>query len=392
MARKPAGPLAGVTVLDFTWAAVGPYATFLLSLLGARVIRIESPLPAHRQRVTSGFFQDLNLPKTTVLVDLKDERGLELALKLAEKADVVVDNYRPGVMERLGIGQEALRARNQSLVVVSTSTMGSTGPQAAFGGYAPIFSALGGLAELTGYPDGPPTEIRHPVDFSLGSFVAMTIVAALLRRAQIGKGAYLDISGREAVVQLIGDALIDYQLTGRVPERQGNEDVIMAPHGVYRCRGAESWVSVAVATDVEWRGLAAAIGRPELADDPAYGDAYRRWQRRAELDELLGAWTEGLTAGEAGAVLQAAGVPAAPCNSARDLFEDDHLAERGFATTVRVGGRDLVQVGAPWKLSGTPSSIPVGPGRAKARRDVFAGLLGLTAEYIDELRRDGVIG
>jgi benzylsuccinate CoA-transferase BbsF subunit len=386
------GPLGGITVLDFTWAAVGPYATFLLGLLGARVIRVESPLRRHLQRVTAGFYPDLNEAKTTVLLDVTVPRGLELALGLAEHADLAVDNYRAGVMQRLGLGEQALRARNHRLVVVSATAMGATGPEAVFGGYAPVFAALGGLAHLTGYEDEPPTELRHPVDFSLGALVATAAVAALLRRERTGAGAYVDLSCREGVTQLVGDSLIDFQLTGRVPGRSGNDDAIMAPHGVYPSRGEDAWVSVAVADDEEWQALARVIGRPDLADDPGFGDAYRRWQRRGELDEALAAWTAERPANESASLLQEAGIAAAPCHSARDLFEDGHLAGRGFATTARRRGREITRIGAPWKLSAGASESVRSPGAAQARRAVFGDLLGLSPQEIDTLRVDGVIG
>ncbi|HKP16945.1 MAG TPA: CoA transferase [Gaiellaceae bacterium] len=384
--------LQGITVLDFTWAAVGPYATFLLRALGADVIRIESPLRSHLRRVTAGFYADLNAPKTSVLLDVTTPRGVDLALRLAEHADVAVDNYRAGVMERLGLGEQALRARNPRLVVVSATAMGATGPEAAFGGYAPVFSALGGLAQLTGYPDAPPTELRHPVDFALGALVAAVTVAALLRRQATGRGTYVDLSCREGATQLVGESLIDFQLTGRAPERAGNDDAIMAPHGVYPARGDDEWVSVAVSSDEEWCALARAIGRPELADDPSLGDAFLRWQRRAELDDLLTAWTRERPAVEAATRLQEAGVAAAPSLSARGLFEDEHLAARRFASTRRRGGAETTTIGVPWRLSGMQAKVAAGPGPAKARQAVFGGLLGLSPAEIRALRKDGVIG
>jgi benzylsuccinate CoA-transferase BbsF subunit len=385
-------PLESVVVLDFTWAAVGPYATFLLALLGATVIRVESPRRSHLQRTTAGFYRDLSAPKTTILVDVTDPRGREVALGLAERADAAVDNYRAGVMDRLGLGPETLRARNPQLVVVSATAMGATGPEAVFGGYAPIFSALGGLAHLTGYPDEPPTELRHPVDFSLGALAALGATAALIRQRRTGEGAHVDMSCREGVTQLIGDTLLAFQLTGEVPDRTGSSDPIMAPHGAYRCRGDEAWVSVAVATDAEWAGLAGLVGRPELSADPRYADAYLRWEHRAELDALVAEWALSQTPAAAAAALQEAGVPAAPCTSARDLFDDEHLATRRFASTTRRAGATVTTIGAPWKLSSAPARLPRGRDGAAARAFVFEDLLGLEADDVKALRREGVVG
>jgi benzylsuccinate CoA-transferase BbsF subunit len=166
----------------------------------------------------------------------------------------------------------------------------------------------------------------------------------------------------------------------------------MAPHGVYRCRGKDAWVSLSVGTDGEWRSLARLIGRPELADDSAFGDAIRRWQRRRELDELVGAWAAERVPAEAAAALQDAGIAASASASARDLFEDEHLGARGFATVTRHRGTEVTQIGAPWRLSAASSTVLRGPAPATARKTVFGDLLGLSAGEIAALREEGVIG
>jgi benzylsuccinate CoA-transferase BbsF subunit len=385
-------PLEGVTVLDFTWAAVGPYATFLLALFGASVIRVESPNRRYLERTTAGFYHDLSEPKTTVLLDVTDPRGRALALRLAERADVAVDNYRAGVMARLGLGPDALRARNRGLVVVSATAMGATGPEAVFGGYAPVFAALGGLAHLTGYADEPPTELRHPVDFSVGVLVAAATIGALMRRGKTGLGTHVDVSCREAVTQLVGDALVAFQLTGEVPGRHGNEDAIMAPHGVYSCRGDDAWVSIAVASESEWAALVRVIGRPELVEDPRFADNYLRWVHRADLDDFVSEWSSSQTSTGAAALLQDAGVSADACASARDLFEDEHLATRRFATTSGRRGVSVTRIGAPWRLSSARAASPRGRRGAAARTHVFEELLGLVRGEVALLRREGVIG
>ena len=271
----PGRGLDGVRVLDFTWAAAGPYATCLLALLGADVVKVEStrrPDPARRGFLAdygginrSPNFNEINLNKRSFQVDLSQEDGLDLVHRLVDWADVVVDNFRPGVMARFGLGAAPLLERRPDLLVVSSSANGSTGPDALAAGLASIFGATGGLSEQTGYVDGPPTEIGESTDYRSANAMAVAILAGLLHRARTGQGQYIDLASREVVAASSPDALLAHQLGVDWDVRIGNAHRAMFPHDVYASADADGWVAVAVGDDDEWAALCAVLDRDDWA-------------------------------------------------------------------------------------------------------------------------------
>ena len=273
--RLPRGRgLEGVRILDFTWAAAGPYATCLLAMLGAEVVKVEStqrPDPARRGFLAdygginrSPNFNELNLDKRSFQVDLSEPAGRALAHRLAAWADVVVDNFRPGVMTRFGLDAETLLAQRPELIVVSSSANGATGPDAMAAGLASIFGATGGLSEQTGYADGPPTEIGESTDYRSGSALAVGVLAALLHRARTGEGQHVDLASREVVAASSPDALLAEQLGVPWAIRVGNHHRDLAPHDVYPAAGEDDWVAIAVGDESEWAGLCAVLGARRL--------------------------------------------------------------------------------------------------------------------------------
>ncbi|MEK7681544.1 MAG: CoA transferase, partial [Chloroflexota bacterium] len=235
------GALSGVRIADFTWLAAGPYGTQLLSFLGAEVIRFESRKRMDSYRRTSSapgvegrsralLFNDVNLNKMSLTVDLSTPEGLALALEVVRISDVVADNFSPGVMQRLGLGYERLRRIRPDIIVISSSACGSAGPEARVVGYAPTFSALAGWGHLMGFPDMPPAEIGRDTDLRVGSAGAFSILAALHYRESTGRGQFIDLSAREALTCSIGALLLESQLPGRSPMRQANRKPGMAPH------------------------------------------------------------------------------------------------------------------------------------------------------------------
>ena len=282
--RLPRGRgLEGVRVLDFTWAAAGPYATCLLALLGAEVVKVEStkrPDPARRGFLAdygginrSPNFNELNLGKRSFQVDLSEPAGRALAHRLAEWADVVVDNFRPGVMTRFGLDAETLLAQRPELIVASSSANGATGPDAMAAGLASIFGATGGLSEQTGYADGPPTEIGESTDYRSGSALAVAMLAALLHRARTGEGQHVDLASREVVAASSPDALLAEQLGVAVADpRSATRHREFAPHDVYPAAGEDDWVAIAVGDESEWAGLCARA-RPRRAGWTRYPTA-----------------------------------------------------------------------------------------------------------------------
>ena len=262
-------PLQGVRIADFTLHAAGPFCAHLLSLLGAECIKIETaerpdifrkPHPVYG-RMGAATFDQVASNKLSVQLNLKQPRGVELAKRLVAVSDIVAESFRPGVMERLGLSYEALKAVKPDIVMVSVSASGQTGPERGYAGYAPLFGAAGGLGTLTGYEDGPPTEIRHVMDHSTGLTAAMATLAAYLRKKRTGAGQHVDVAAREVACGFIGDALLQFAATGVAPRRTGNDAPQIAPHNVYPCAGEDAWVSIVVATDDEWRAFANAMGR-----------------------------------------------------------------------------------------------------------------------------------
>ena len=261
------GPLAGIRVTEFTSAWAGPYATCLLGFLGAEVIKVESRKRLDHARNLSfstgkrfsgpnesSVFNNLNLNKKSVTLNLSKPKAVELAKRLVELSDVVMENMRPGVVPRLGLGYEVLKEIKPDLVYISSSSCGQTGPEREYVGYAPTFAALGGFSHITGYEDWPPSNFMGSMDLRSATTSAFAILTALIYRHRTGEGQYIDLASQETIAVLAGDVLLDYFMNQRVPGRKGNKDEWMAPHNCYRCQGDDKWVSIAVATDPEMAG------------------------------------------------------------------------------------------------------------------------------------------
>jgi len=417
------GPLAGIRVLDFTWAWAGPQGTLLLALLGAEVIKVESRRRLDHTRVRSlmagpvlvspdhsVIFSELNVGKLSVTLDLKQPRAVEIARRLAGVCDVVTENMRPGTLDRLGLGYEAMRAVKPDIVMVSSSAVGGTGPERTYVGYAPTFAALGGLSSITGFPDGPPSPLSGAVDLRVGTTCALAVLAAVYHHRRTGEGQWVDISSTEAVSALIGGAFMEYAVNGRVPTGDGNRHPTMAPHNCYPClsgrqarwpeEGGPLWgedgrrsVSIAVGSDEEWGALCGVLGKAGLEHDPRFADVVSRWRHREELDHIISEWTREHTAQEAAEALQRAGVAAMPVLDGAGLAQDAHLRERGVLETVDhpiIGSR--LALGPPWRLSDTPAAIRrPSPCLGEHNSYVLGELLGMADEEIEKLAREGVV-
>jgi crotonobetainyl-CoA:carnitine CoA-transferase CaiB-like acyl-CoA transferase len=268
-------PLRGVRIADFTIHAAGPFCTQLLGQLGAECIKIESKTrpDAFRKphavygRMTAATFDQVSVNKLSVRLNLKRPEGIDLAKRLVSVSDVAAESFRAGVMRRLGLGFEQLRAVKPDIVLLSLSSCGQSGPDSHFAGYAPLFGAWGGLGWMSGYTDGPPVEMRHVMDHSAGSHAAVATMAALHQRRRTGRAQHVDLAAREVASAMIGDALVQASL-GLTPARPGNGHAGMAPHGVYATREPDRWLTIAVRNDREWRALAAALGQAAAARDP----------------------------------------------------------------------------------------------------------------------------
>jgi benzylsuccinate CoA-transferase BbsF subunit len=394
---KGQGPLAGVRIVDSTWAAAGPYATEVAALLGAEVVKVETALyPDLFRRLVSqpdagldasSRFNALNMRKLGLRLNLQTRGGRDVFERLIKVSDAFMENFRPGVVERLGISYDDLTKVRPDLVMVSVSAAGRGGPHSDHPGYASIFNAMGGLGHLTGYSDGPPTEVRDSVDLRVASVAAFALMAALLHRARTGCGQWIDISGREAIASMVGDALVEYALTGSSPMREGNRSGIRAPYGVFRCRGEDAWVAIGVGSDSEWAGLCEAMERPGLNTDPRFADRLLRYERIDELETLVGTWTATLIPAEAAGRCRAAGVPASEVFGGSELLTDPHLAAREVFQELEhpLLGRQQV-VRGPWLLrSGDPPLEPA-PLLGQHNEDILKDLLGYDPEEIERMR------
>jgi crotonobetainyl-CoA:carnitine CoA-transferase CaiB-like acyl-CoA transferase len=396
--------LKGVRVADFGWVLAGPYATMLLSYLGAEVIKIESRRRIDEQRVahraglsedfeSSSNFLEINLGKRSVSINLSKPEGAELARRLVAISDVVIENMRPGVMDRLGLGYKDLVKVKPDIIMASISGWGSKGPLRSYTAYAPCFSSFSGVANLTGYADDEPNTGTSSNDARSGTAAAFAVMMALVLRQRTGQGQYIDISSCEALNSLIGDRVMEYMITGCSPIRSGNQDAGMSPHGCYRCKGDDKWISIAVATDEEWAEFRELMGNPGVLDDPRFASRASRWENRDLLDALVEEWTIQQDASELTDLLQKHGIAAIPSFSADELFSNPHLVERGAITETEhsvLGRRKAIS--PPWKMTATPPEIVrTAPLLGEDNQYVLCELLGLSEEEVKRLEEAQVV-
>lgn len=395
----PQAPLAGVRIADFTIHAAGPFCTHLLSQLGAECIKIESRTrpDAFRKphavygRMSAATFDQVSANKLSVRLNLKQPEAVALAKRIVGLSDVAAESFRPGVMKRLGLGFDDLRAVKDDLVFLSLSSCGQTGPDSHFAGYAPLFGAWGGLGWMSGYTDGPPVEMRHVMDHSAGAHAALATMAALHQRQRTGEAQHVDLAAREVASAMIGDALVLASL-GLTPARPGNADPGMAPHGVYATAQPDRWLTLAVRTDEEWRALAQVLG--QLGEDPRFTTTMGRLRHRDALDALIGPIFAACDADAMAARLQQAGVCAHVSWNMEDIAADPHLRERG--AVCEVSAPDIpprLAVGPPARFSrtGKVGIRRLTPALGQDEEYVFGELLGLDAAQRAELEAREVI-
>ena len=392
-------PLAGVRIVDFTWAWAGPQATLLLGMLGAEIIKIESQARLDHTRLRSlmsgptlaspdhsVIFAELNVNKLSLTLNLTHAEAIDIVKRLVQISDVVAENMRPGVLDRLGLGYDALRAVKPDIIMLSSSAVGSTGPERKYVGYAPTFAALGGIAHISGPPEGPPSPLSGAIDLRVGTTSAFAILAALYHRARTGQGQFIDLSSTETISAMIGDTFMEYAMNRRSPGRAGNRDRMMAPHNCYPCAADDRWVTIVVATDDEWRALCTAIADPRLEDE-RFGDGYGRHLHQEELEQIIAEWTATRSSEEITRSLQAVGVAAMPAHDGNSLVVDPQLRERGLMEWVEhpASGRRFM-CGPPWRLSKTPAGIrQPAPLLGQHNHYVLHDLLGMSEEEIRRL-------
>ncbi|MCC6848984.1 MAG: CoA transferase [Deltaproteobacteria bacterium] len=401
-ARVPAvtaGPLAGVRVLELTVAMAGPWVGRFMAACGAEVVRVESrrhldvvrlyvPPRAPGRGVDptgSPWFTDWNAGKRFVALDLEKPEAVALARRLAARSDVVVENNSAGVVDKLGLGWEDLRAVKPDLVMLGTSGYGDRGPQRSYVTWGPNIEALSGLATLSGFAERPCTitQYAYPdVVSALHGLVA--VLAALAHRDRTGAGQYVNVAQLEATIAAIGDVVAAVATTGRTPERSGNRAAHAAPHGCYRCRGDDRWCAIAVESEEAWRRFCAAVGRVEWGDDARFADAAARVANVEALDALVDGWTRTRDADDVMETLRAAGVAAGVVRTIAEVAADPQLAARGFFETVgHLTRGEVVATGVPLGLTDPPARTGVaGQGIGRDNEYVFGEILGMSAEEI----------
>src|SRR5271155_1469600 len=397
-------------VLDISMGWAGPLVGQMFAEMGAEVVKVEDTHhfdwwrgslsmapPAMQPIERAAVFNTANRGKRGVTLDLASARGIEILKRLIEVSDILVENFSPGVMDRLGLGYESVSAINPRLIMISMPSFGSDGPESNARGYGNTVEAMAGVTGLTGYHDGDGQ--RYTLSNALGDPVGglhgvFALMVALRERERSGRGQLIELAQVESLIPFVADAMLDFQFTGKVPAARGNRHREHAPHGIYRCAGDDNWIALACETDAEWRSLAIALGIARIADDPRFASASARKANEDALDAGLSRATAQLSADDCVTRLHEAGVLAAPVNSAPAVMADPQIQSRDYFVAI-----DRAVVGTQL-YPGAVARIPETPLRADApapllgehNRQVFTEVLGMSEDEIAELEGSGVIG
>ncbi|WP_395307580.1 CoA transferase [Mycobacterium sp. AMU20-3851] len=397
------GPLDGIRVLELGTLISGPFAGRLLGDMGAEVIKIElpsspDPLRTWGQAELDGhhFFWTVHARnKKAATLDLRTERGRDLFLELVGRSDIIVENFRPGTLEKWNLGYEVLRERNKGIILVRVSGYGQTGPDAGKAGYASVAEAASGLRHMNGFPGGPPPRLALSLGDSLaGMFAAQGALAALYRRSVTGVGQVVDTALTESCLAIQESTIPDYDIGGVVRGPSGTRLDGIAPSNIYQSANG-SWVVIAANQDTVFRRLCEAMGRPDLATDDRFVNHVARGRNQDELDKIIGDWAAQREPAEIIAILSDAGVISGPINTVAEVFEDPQLQARGMIADHwderierNVKGPGVIPV-----LSESPGTIRnAGSARPGQHNDeVYSGLLGIGDEELETLREQGVL-
>ena len=394
----------GIRIIEFGWAVVGPLTTSWAGGYGAQVIKVEtrtrpdiirSMTPFKEDRVNldnSLFFGRENANKLSISLNLKHPEAVALAKDLVMESDVVLDSYTAGVMGKYGLGYEDLKSLKPDIIMLSSCMYGQTGKLRSMPGYGVPLTAISGLTYLCGWPDRQPTgPYGSYTDYLVPRFNLLAIAAALDHRRRTGEGVYLDAAQLESSVQFVAPALLDYQANGRISRRAGNRDPSGAPHGVYRCRGAEQWVAISVMNEAQWDGFCRALDHPPWTKAKEFSTLAARKEHEDALDQRVTAWTGGMEAREAMKILQGHGVPAGAANNGRDLGEDPQLKYDGYFT--RLSHPEMGEVDyAPHSISfsKSPQTVRRSPCLGEHTEQICKEILGMSAQEFDRLKGEGV--
>ena len=394
--------LSGIRVIDMTHNQAGPACAQILGFLGADVIKLEEPKGGDvartnmRDRTDSDslFFLVLNANKRSLTLNLKTEEGKRLFKEVIGQSDVLIENFGPGAMDRLGLGWDVLKELNSRLVYATIKGFGSYGPYAGFKSYEPVAQAMGGAMSVTGFPENPPTLVLPAIgDSGTGMQMAIGILAAIHQRHSTGRGQHVEVSMQDAVVNIIRVSLRDHQRQGKPMERHGNQLGHTVPGTTYPCApgGPNDHVLIFCQQQM-WQAFCGAMGRPELADDPRFATGDARWNNRAVLEPMIEAWTRSHTKHEVMKILGDAGVPCGACQDTGEVLADPHLKAREMIVDIDYPTRGTYQtVGCPVKLSDSPAEITRPPLLGEHTAALLAELCGVDPDQVTRLKEGGVI-
>lgn len=409
-------PLRDVRVLDLSRVWAGPFATRILGSLGAQVIKIESPTwldplrgslrpkegslgypsrdPGRHPWNRNGYFNSVNLWKLGLALELSRPEGRELFLRMVAIGDVVIENFKSGTMERLGLSYAELRKHRPDIIYVSMPAFGNTGPWKQYLQYGIGQEMIAGISWLTGYRGGSPQ--RSGVNLGdpwTGLQVAAAVLLAVRARQKTGRGTHLDVSQYESSVTLLGEELLDTQRGNTLPDRLGSRDRWAAPHGMYPTQGTDRWIAIEVWSNEQWLELCQVLGRPEWGEDSRFGSVEQRKANEDVLDQLLGRETRQYDRDQLAQRLQGAGVCAAPVMNAQDIFRHPHYKDRRFLHRVEhsEAGRHQYPRHVPYTIGRPhPPAMPA-PTLGQHNRFVLETILGLALEAVEELEQARVI-
>lgn len=403
--------LGHIKILDLTRVLAGPWATQTLADMGAQVIKVERPGAGDDLRAwgppflkdaegnetrDAAYFLSANRGKKSVTLDIATPEGQEIVRQLALDADVVVENYKVGTLARYGLGYDDLRAINSRLVYCSVTGFGQSGPYAPLPGYDYIFQGMGGLMSITGMPDGEPgggpLKTGIPItDIVTGIYAATAILGALEHRNVSGEGQYIDIALLDCLVNVTGCAVMNYFLSGKIPQRLGNSHSNMVPYQVFRCREGE--IIVAIGNDSQYATFCQLIGRPELGADARFNSSAQRSRNREVLIPLVAEAMLAKTMGEWVTLMEAANVPCGPINNLEQVFDDPQVQHRQLKVSLPHGsGVDAPGVASPIRFSGTPITYGrSAPMLGEHTEEILGGKLGLSEQRITALREKGIV-
>ncbi len=398
-------PLKGIRVADFGQIVAMPFTAQILGWLGAEVILVETkhrlttrvwpPFAEAEPGVNrSGGFNTINNTKLGVTLNLREPQGMELAKRLISISDIVAENYSTGTMERMGIGYQEMQRLRPDIIYLSLGAFGRTGPMKDLAGFHSVINLFSGLAAVTGHPGSHPRILGgiFPDPFS-GCYCVLSLLEALYHRSKTGEGQYIEVAMTEVLATLLPEAVMDYTLNGKEPERVGNKHQDKAPHDVFRCKGDQKWVAISVENDAQWEALCRVVDHPEWQQDPRFADDKKRLDNQDALAPLIEASTLSKSPEEVARALQAAGVAATPVQDSAEVLADPHLIDRGFVTWVdhpETGSRPMGTVS--WAIDGEkPKGFRPAPLMGQHNQSVFCGLLGLPEEEVARLIESGVI-